>query len=104
MGQLSFNRTLRCNILSEQFDQTIKPESQKEVLFASTTKGFILSGASSAANFAAMLSIRARDDALFKENRPTGVILQIPNTCDASFYPEKFVFSFRAQLMNHSDG
>ncbi|CAL1713862.1 unnamed protein product [Somion occarium] len=64
--------------------------SHTALLSASLDKGFIISGCSAGGNFAASLSIRARDDPFFVNRPLTGQLLQLPQVLHPEAAPERF--------------
>ncbi|KZT37851.1 hypothetical protein SISSUDRAFT_817387 [Sistotremastrum suecicum HHB10207 ss-3] len=59
-------------------------------LKADPHKGFLVGGISAGGNFAAVISLLARDDPFFKTHPLTGQILQVPAVCMSSVYPDRW--------------
>ncbi|THV05703.1 hypothetical protein K435DRAFT_712358 [Dendrothele bispora CBS 962.96] len=66
---------------------------------ASLRKGFIVAGASSGANFSAVLALRARDDPFFEGKPLTGQLLLVPSVIHKDAYSE-LPEEFRSRLLS----
>ncbi|KAK7682273.1 hypothetical protein QCA50_014476 [Cerrena zonata] len=67
-----------------------------KILSASLSKGLIVGGTSAGANFAASVSLLARDDSFFKDRPITGQLLIIPPVLHVDAKAEKY----RAELLS----
>ncbi|KAI0077158.1 hypothetical protein K474DRAFT_1707593 [Panus rudis PR-1116 ss-1] len=63
---------------------------------ASPSRGFIIGGASSGGNFAAVLALRARNDAFFANKKLTGQLLQAPQVV----HPEADLGKYSSEILS----
>ncbi|KAL0577026.1 hypothetical protein V5O48_004960 [Marasmius crinis-equi] len=63
--------------------------SNPRTFSASLKKGFVIGGASSGGNLAAVLAFLARDDDFYKDKPLTGQMLHVPTVCHHQAYPDR---------------